>query len=142
MSTPALYERKLAEIAALEARLADMTVIAQDENRRRVHAEARLAEAEALLEIVAPLAYAQWKSGSCDPVETVVGLNEPITGIADSAAPAHVPDAHKCSFCAVGLVEMEYLRGKWWHIGTDTYDLCTAGVTVTAVDQQSGAQHE
>ena len=46
---------------------------------------ARLAEAEALLEIVAPLAYAQWKSGSCCSVEAVVGLNEPITGIADSA---------------------------------------------------------
>lgn len=79
------YDTLAAENAALRAELA-FARSTGDESALEYHAlKARLAEAEALLEIVAPLAYAQWKSGSCGSVEAVVGLNEPITGIADSA---------------------------------------------------------
>ena len=66
-----------------ECRCKERTIATENATLR-----ARLAEAETLLEIVAPLAYAQWKSGSCDPVEAVVSPNEPVTGNADSATGA------------------------------------------------------
>ena len=80
VSKPSGYDSLAAENAALRAELA-FARSTGDESALEYHAlKARLAEAEALLEIVAPLAYAQWKSGSCGSVEAVVGANEPVTG--------------------------------------------------------------
>lgn len=152
---------------------------------------ARLAEAEALLEIVAPLAYAQWKSGSCGSVEAVVGLNEPITGIADSAddgllhdrigpasgklisaSPLVSPNRSPCRspYCECSPGQCSHpgcydARATVTVPATDSAagcrhgvinkrsptditcglcgaDLSRAAATVSAVDQQSGAQHE
>lgn len=49
MSTPAMYERKLAEIAALEARLAEAVECCTIKDNRNLRLAIRLAEAERLL---------------------------------------------------------------------------------------------
>lgn len=49
MSTPAMYERKLAEIAALEARLADWHKIADERSAEIVRLSALLSQANELL---------------------------------------------------------------------------------------------
>ena len=85
------YLRQAADALEAQAQeIAEWREIAMSNKDNLTRICNQLAEAEALLETVAPLAYAHWKRAHCDSVSPVMGAIEPIMGNV-SEADANAP---------------------------------------------------